>query len=187
MKHKLTLLLALLFAGIGYAMAQTQIQGTVVDEKGMPIIGANIIEKGNPSNGTATNLDGQFALSVSSNATIIVSSIGFTSQEILTTGKTVFAITMIDDSKLLDELVVVGYSSQRRESLTGSLQSIPSNKLKNITTPSTENMLNSKAPGVYVAPGSGQPGSVGAIVIRGKSTINGSTDPLLGNQWRNSR
>jgi TonB-linked SusC/RagA family outer membrane protein len=178
MKQKLFLSLALFFLGIGVAMAQTQLRGTVVDESGMPVIGANIIEKGNPSNGTATNIDGQFNLSVAPDATIIVSSIGFTSQEIVTAGKTEFHIVLVDDAKLLEELVVVGYTTQKRESLTGSLQSLSSDKLKNITTPSTENMLNSKAPGVYVAPGSGQPGSTGAIVIRGKSTINGSTDPL---------
>ncbi len=178
MKHKLVLLLALFFMGIGFTMAQTHIKGTVVDESGMPVIGANIIEKGNNSNGTATNVDGEFNLSVASNATIIVSSIGFTTQEIAIGNRTIFHVVLVDDSKLLEELVVVGYTTQKRESLTGSLQSISSDKLKNVTTPSTENMLNSKAPGVYVAPGSGQPGSVGAIVIRGKSTINGSTDPL---------
>ena len=87
-------------------------------------------------------------------------------------------MTLYEDTKQLEEFVVVGYTIQRKESLTGSLQSISSEKLKNITTPSVENMLNSKAPGVYVAPGSGQPGSVGTVVIRGKSTVNGSTDPL---------
>ena len=178
MKHKLILLVALFFLGLGTAMGQRQIQGTVVDETGLPVIGANIIEKENPTNGTATNVNGEFVLNVKSNAIIIVSSIGYTSQEIATQEKTVFSIRLTDDTRLLDELIVVGYTTQRKESLTGSLQSISSEKLKSITTPSTENMLNSKAPGVYVAPGSGQPGSAGAIVIRGKSTINGSTDPL---------
>ena len=170
--------LALFFISMGFAMAQKQIKGTILDEEGIPVIGATVVEKGNTGNGTATNFDGEFNLTVADNATIVVSSIGFTTQEIATVGKTVFNITLQDDSKLLEELVVVGYTTQKRESLTGSLQSISSDKLKNITTPSTENLLNSKAPGVYVAPGSGQPGSAGAIVIRGKSTINGSTDPL---------
>lgn len=178
MKHKLTMFLALFFISMGFAMAQKQIKGTILDEEGIPVIGATVVEKGNTGNGTATNFDGEFNLTVADNATIVVSSIGFTTQEIATVGKTVFNITLQDDSKLLEELVVVGYTTQKRESLTGSLQSISSDKLKNITTPSTENLLNSKAPGVYVAPGSGQPGSAGAIVIRGKSTINGSTDPL---------
>ena len=87
-------------------------------------------------------------------------------------------IILSEDTQQLEELVVVGYMVQRKESLTGSMQSLSSDKLKDITTPSVENMLNSKAPGVYVAPGSGQPGSAGTIVIRGKSTVNGSTDPL---------
>ena len=73
---------------------------------------------------------------------------------------------MKEDTKTLDEVVVVGYSTQKKESLTGALQTVKSDKLKDITTPSVENMLNGKVPGVYVAPGSGQPGSGGAVVCR---------------------
>ncbi len=178
MKNKLTVFFALFFIGIGFAMAQTQVRGTIVDEGGLPIIGASVVEKGKTTNGTTTNFDGEFSINVVPNAILEISSVGYISQEIATSGKTIFSITLKEDTKALDELVVVGYTTQRRESVTGSLQSISSDKLKNVTSPSVENMLNSKAPGVYVAPGSGQPGSVGAIIIRGKSTINGSTDPL---------
>lgn len=157
---------------------QTPVKGRIVDATGEPVIGATIIEKGNPSNGTVTDFDGNFTLNIAQGAVLQISYIGYAEQEIATTGKTTFDIVLKEDTQQLEELVVVGYSVQRKESLTGSLQSISSEKLKNITTPSVENMLNSKAPGVYVAPGSGQPGSVGTVVIRGKSTINGSTDPL---------
>lgn len=157
---------------------KVNIKGNVVDVHGEAIIGATILEKGNPSNGTITDYDGNFSLAVASDAVLQISYIGYQEIEVAIQGQTSFNIVLLEDTKQLDELIVVGYTVQRKESLTGSLQSISSEKLKNVTTPSVENMLNSKAPGVYVAPGSGQPGSVGTVVIRGKSTVNGSTDPL---------
>ena len=83
-----------------------------------------------------------------------------------------------EDSQSLDEVIVVGYTTQRKESLTGAMTNIKNDKLKDITTPSVENMLNGKVPGVYVAPGSGQPGSTGAVVIRGQASLSGTTSPL---------
>lgn len=157
---------------------KVNIKGNVVDVHGEAIIGATILEKGNLSNGTITDYDGNFSLDVASDAVLQISYIGYQEIEVAVQGQTSFNIVLREDTKQLDELIVVGYTVQRKESLTGSLQSISSEKLKNVTTPSVENMLNSKAPGVYVAPGSGQPGSVGTVVIRGKSTVNGSTDPL---------
>jgi TonB-linked SusC/RagA family outer membrane protein len=155
-----------------------RVTGTITDPSGEPVIGATIVEKGKPSVGTVTDYDGHFVLEVSDNAVLQITYIGYQAMEVPTAGHTSLQIVLQEDTQQLDELVVVGYMVQRRESLTGSLQSISSDKLKDITTPSVENMLNAKAPGVYVAPGSGQPGSVGTIVIRGKSTVNGSTDPL---------
>ncbi|MDD2300853.1 MAG: TonB-dependent receptor plug domain-containing protein, partial [Fermentimonas sp.] len=154
------------------------ITGTITDPSGEPIIGATIVLKDDPATGTVTDFDGNFALQVTGNPVLQVSYIGYTTQEVATQGLSTLNIILSEDTQQLDELVVVGYMVQRKESLTGSMQSISSDKLKDITTPSVENMLNSKAPGVYVAPGSGQPGSAGSIVIRGKSTVNGSTDPL---------
>lgn len=87
-------------------------------------------------------------------------------------------IKLAEDSETLAEVIVVGYTTQRKESLTGAMNSIKSDKLKDITSPSVENLLNGKAPGVYVAPGSGQPGSTGAVVIRGQASLSGGTAPL---------
>ena len=154
------------------------VRGQVTDPSGEPVIGATILLTNDPSIGTVTDFDGYFSIDVTGNPILQISYIGYQSQEVSTQGQNVINVVLSEDTQQLDELVVVGYMIQRRESLTGSLQSIASDKLKDITTPSVENMLNSKAPGVYVAPGSGQPGSVGSIVIRGKSTVNGSTDPL---------
>lgn len=154
------------------------IKGVVKDAMGEPIIGASVIEKGSSANGTITNLDGEFTLTVSGGE-LQVTYIGFTPQTVVVKPDvSSYKVTMREDTQSLDEVIVVGYSSQKRESLTGSMQTLKSDKLKDITSPSVTNMLNGKAPGVFVAPGSGQPGAEAAIVIRGKSTINGSTDPL---------
>ena len=157
---------------------QRKITGVVKDNFGEPVIGASVIEKGTASNGTITNLDGEYTLTVSGTE-LQISYIGFSPQTItLKPGVATYNVTLKEDTKALDEVVVVGYSTQRKESLTGSMQNLKADKLKDITTPSVENMLNGKAPGVYVSPGNGQPGEVGTIIIRGKSTVNGSTDPL---------
>ncbi|MEG1616835.1 MAG: TonB-dependent receptor [Bacteroidales bacterium] len=154
-----------------------KVTGTIVDSKtGEAIIGANVIVEGTTI-GTVTDFDGNFTLEVPQNGNLVISSIGYIRQTIKPTGNKL-NIKLAEDNQNLEEVIVVGYSSQKKESLTGSMQSIKKEKLTDITTPSVENMLNGKAPGVYVSPGSGQPGSTGSIIIRGKSTINGSTDPL---------
>lgn len=159
------------------AQQTSTIAGVVVDATtGEPIIGANVLVKGT-TNGTSTDFDGNFSLEVPAGATLVVSYIGYVNLEMkATAGK--MTIKLREDTQALDEVVVVGYGTQKRESLTGAMQTLKSDKLTDITTPSVENMLNGKAPGVYVAPGSGQPGSSGTVVIRGTATISGSTAPL---------
>jgi len=154
-----------------------KVSGVVVDAvSGEPVIGANIIVKGT-TNGTSTDFDGNFSLDAPSGVTLVVSYIGYLNQEVPADG-TSLTIRLKEDTQALEEVVVVGYTVQKKESLTGALQTLKSEKITDITTPSVENMLNGKAPGVYVSPGEGQPGQSGKIVIRGKSTVNGSTDPL---------
>lgn len=153
------------------------IKGVVVDAvTNDPIIGANVIVKGTTT-GTSTDFDGNFSFEAPAGATLVVSYIGYNSLEVkATTGSMTIAIK--EDTQNLSEVVVVGYGVQKRESLTGSMQVVSSEKLLDNTTATVENMLTGKAPGVYVSPGEGQPGQAGKIVIRGKSTVNGSTDPL---------
>ena len=154
-----------------------KVTGVIVDNFGEPVIGATVVEKGT-TNGAITGIDGEFSIDVAENATIDITYIGYSSQSIAVAGRTNINITLAEDTQNLEEIVVVGYSVQKRESLTGALQTLNNEKLTNITTPSVQNMLNGKAPGVYVAPGSGRPGSAGNIVIRGRSSINGETRPL---------
>lgn len=153
-------------------------RGTVVDTNGEPIIGANIRVKGSSTQGAISDLDGRFVIEgVRAGSVLVISFIGYISQEVTFAG-TPLSIVLREDTQSLGEVVVVGYTTQRRESLTGAISTIKSDKLKGITSPSVENLLSGKAPGVYVAPGSGQPGSSGAVVIRGQATLSGTTQPL---------
>ena len=166
---------------VGTALAVTQqtakIKGTILDAKnGEPIIGANVLVKGT-TNGTITDFDGNYELEAPVGSTLTVSFIGYKTIEVKATAEKQ-TIRLAEDTETLDEVIVVGYTTQRKESLTGAMTTVKSDKLKDVTTPSVENMLNGKVPGVYVAPGSGQPGAGGAVVIRGQASLNGSTQPL---------
>lgn len=161
----------------GITQQVSTIKGVVVDAiTNEPIIGANVIVKGTTT-GTSTDFDGNFSFDAPIGATLVVSYIGYNSLEVKATASSM-TIQLKEDTQALSEVVVVGYGIQKRESLTGSMQVVSSEKLLDNTTATVENMLTGKAPGVYVSPGEGQPGQAGKIVIRGKSTINGSTDPL---------
>lgn len=154
-----------------------KVTGTIIDDVTRePIIGANIVVKGT-NTGTSSDIDGNFTLDAPAGATLVISYIGYVNTEVTTTG-TKMTIRIREDTKALEEVIVVGYSTQKKESLTGALQTLNNDKLTNITTPNVENMLSGKAPGVYVAPGGGRPGDRGNVVIRGRTSINGNTDPL---------
>ena len=179
MKMTLTALVMSLLCAVSFAQTPPRkISGSVTDMDGNPITGANVLVVGT-STGVMTDVNGKFTLpNVANNATILVSFIGYETQTFNIGNRSTVDVVLKEDNAMLDEVVVVGYMSQRKESLTGSMSTIKSDKLKDITTPSVENMLNGKVPGVYVAPGSGQPGSSGAVVIRGQATLSGSTAPL---------
>jgi TonB-linked SusC/RagA family outer membrane protein len=152
-------------------------KGKVVDEKGIPVPGVNVIIKGS-TKGVQTDMDGSFAIEVPNDNTVLVFTfLGMQDQEMVV-GNGILKIIMKEAGQVMDEVVVIGYSKVKKESLTGSLQSLDNKKIVDVTTPSVENMLAGKASGVYVNTGGGQPGAVGKIIIRGRTTVNGSTDPL---------
>ncbi len=154
-----------------------RVSGVVKDEKGEAVIGANVTVKGT-SVGVITDLDGKFSFEAPDEGVLLISFMGYEPKEMDVKGKVSFNVILKEDSKTLDEVVVVGYSTQKKSSLTGAMQVMKQDKLLDVTTPSAENLLSAKAPGVYVNSGSGQPGATGKIVIRGKATVNGGTDPL---------
>lgn len=143
---------------------------------GEPVIGVNVLVKGT-TNGTITDIDGKYELNAPAGAILQISFIGYKTVEIAATTSEQ-TIKLHEDTETLDEVVVVGYGVQKKESLTGAMSTLKENRLKDVTTPTVENMLNGKVSGVYVAPGSGQPGSNGAVQIRGRATLSGSTSPL---------
>lgn len=156
---------------------QKIVKGKVVDEKGIPVPGVNVNIKGT-TKGVQTDMDGSFAIEVPNDSAILVFTfMGMQDQEV-PAGNGILKIVMKEAGQQMDEVVVVGYSKVKKESLTGSLQTLNNKKIVDVTTPNVENMLAGKATGVYVNTGGGQPGAPAKIVIRGKTTVNGSTDPL---------
>lgn len=159
-----------------YLAKQTSIQGVVSDSNG-PIAGVTVQVKGK-NTVTSTNVSGNFNITAAVGDVLVFTLIGYESKEVVVSSANM-SVVLTSTNEDIEEVVVVGYGTQqKRESLTGSLQSVSGAKLRDITTPAVENMLNGKAAGVFVAPGSGRPGARGAVVIRGQATIGGTTSPL---------
>ncbi|MDR1938311.1 MAG: TonB-dependent receptor [Tannerellaceae bacterium] len=155
------------------------ITGVVKDTNGEPVIGANISEKGGGSNGTISNVDGQFTLEVSPGATLVVSYIGYNTLEIAVGNQTSLNITLDESNLALDEVVVVGYGVQKKVNLTGAVSVVRSDEIMQRKVGQTSAVLQGLAPGVSVTQRSGQPGrDGGAISIRGKTTL-GNNDALI--------
>ena len=156
-----------------------QINGVVIDKNGEPIIGANIMEKGT-SNGTITDFDGKFTLNVSNKATLVISYIGYTTQEIAASKATggTLTVTLVEDTEMMDEVVVVGYGTMRKSDVTGSIASTRGSDILKTQSFSALDGLKGKASGVNIFSNSGQPGAGIRVLIRGVNTINASTDPL---------
>ena len=159
------------------------ITGTVTDAAGEPVIGANIIEKGT-SNGSVTDVDGNFTLSVSENATLQISFVGYITQEINVLAATRrgggnrIIIRLLEDSRILDEVVVVGYGTMKKSDLTGSTASVKSDVLAQRTVTSFNQALSGKVSGVSISTNSGRPGGRATVRIRGSSSISVTNEPL---------
>jgi len=155
-----------------------EINGTVTDEKGEPIIGASIIVKGT-NNGVITNVDGEFNLSVPNRSTLLVSYIGYSNQEIPVGSKTTFQIVLKEDLQVLEEIVVVGYGTQKKVNLTGAIGNVNMQEVASRPITNAGNVLQGKISGVYAMQQSGKPGEDGAVInIRGVGTLNNS-EPLI--------
>ena len=155
--------------------ATKKITGTVVDAQG-PVIGASVTEKGT-SNGVVTDFDGNFSLNVNPGATIVISYIGFVTQEIRVGDQSTYNITLKEDNALLDEVVVVGYGVQKKKLVTGATVEVKGEDITKLNTTQVLGALQSQSPGVSIQANSGQPGDGFKIAIRGAGT-NGDTKPL---------
>lgn len=156
-----------------------KITGTVLDPTGMPVIGANIMIKGT-TNGTITDMDGKFSLDVPKGATLVVTYVGYTNQEISVGNQKKLSITLREDSEALDELVVVGYSTQKKVNLTGSVSTVSfDDKLTSRPVTDVSQMLNGASPGLQIMQSSGEPNAESfSYNIRGVGTLN-SSSPLI--------
>ncbi|AOW21557.1 SusC/RagA family TonB-linked outer membrane protein [Urechidicola croceus] len=174
---RLKFVLALFFCSLSAFMTAQTVSGVITDADGSPLPGVNVVEKGT-SNGVSSDFDGNYQISVGQNATLVFSSLGFDTQEIQVAGKVVINVTMAEDLQSLDEVVVIGYGTQLKENLSGSVSTVDTEALENIPQVSIDQMIQGRAAGVTVTQNSGQPGSSVSVRIRGVNTISGSSEPL---------
>lgn len=172
----LWLLMFICFVPIWAMAQQIVVTGNVKDSTGEPIIGASVLEKGT-TNGLITDLDGNFSLSVPENATLVVSFVGYKTQEFVITQPTTLNIVMKDDTEVLDEVVVVGYGVQKKKLVTGATVQVKGDDLQKLNTVSPLGALQSQSPGVNITQSSGMPGEGFKVNIRGMGTM-GNSSPL---------
>ena len=155
---------------------QIQVTGNVQDAQGEPIVGGNVVVKGTTI-GTITDLDGNFQLTADADALLVVSFIGYVTQEL--PAQPVMNITLIEDTELLDEVVVIGYGQVKKNDLSGSVVAIKAEDMNKGAVTSPQELIQGKVPGLYVSAGDGQPGAGSSIRIRGGASLNASNDPLI--------
>ena len=176
MKKKSFLLVLALLSVSMLAMAQA-ITGVVLDaSNGEPIIGANVVEKGT-TNGTITDFDGNFVLTVQPGAVLQISYMGYRAQEL--EARPNMRVELSEDSELLDEVVVVGYGTVRKNDATGSVTAMKPDEMNKGLTTNAQDMLQGKIAGVNVVASDGTPGGAGSITIRGGASLNASNSPLI--------
>ncbi|CAH1002505.1 TonB-dependent receptor P3 [Neolewinella maritima] len=159
------------------AWAQVSVTGTVTDDAGLGLPGVNVVVVGT-SSGTITDLDGNYTLSAPADGTLRFSYTGFGSQEVLIDGRNRIDVTLSTDAGLLDEIVVVGYGSQGRESVTGAISAVDSEALTEVTTPNLGEAIQGRLAGVQVI-ANGAPGDAPQIQVRGIGSINFGSGPLI--------
>ena len=179
MIRKTYLSLLLMVAG-GIALSAQggyEVSGTVVDEYG-PVIGAAVVEQGT-SNGTSTGIDGSYSLTVTGpSAMVEISCIGYASQT-FEAAAVPSTVTLKEDTEYLDEVVVIGYGTVKKDDMTGSISAVKAEDINRGAVVNTQDMLKGKVAGLLVTPGDGGPGSGSRIRIRGSASLNASNDPLI--------
>jgi len=168
MKRKLMMFLTLFFIGVGIITAQTQVRGTVVDGAGEPVIGATIQVKGT-TQGTVTDFDGNFALSAPASGTLVISYVGFQTQEVPVSANV--RVVLREDAELLEEVVVTALGITReKKSLGSAVQNVNADELVKAASPNVISSLSGKIAGMQVNQAGGQIGASSRIVLRGTSS-----------------
>ncbi|MFV0365615.1 MAG: SusC/RagA family TonB-linked outer membrane protein [Mangrovibacterium sp.] len=172
-----TLLLCLLIPIAGFAQ-EASVKGKVVDKRGASIPGVSIVVVGT-TNGTLTNIDGEFQIKVPTNSVLRFSFVGYRPYEVTVTESKTMNVTLHEDAENLDELVVVGYGQMKRSDLTGSVVSVASDAIEKSVPTSVDQVLQGRAAGVQVQQNSGAPGASSSIRIRGINSLNASNEPIF--------
>lgn len=178
MKRSLFFVFMTLFLSlwVNEAFAQTKtITGVVKDAEGTGLPGANVVQKGT-ANGTATDMNGEFRLTLPTDATLVVSFLGFETQELSVEGRSVFEVQLKEDAMVLDEFVKIGYQTVHKKDNTAAVSSIRSDALENIPVTSVSQLLSTQSTGVQSISLSGAPGSRGSLIVRGNTSISGQLD-----------
>lgn len=158
-----------------FLVIQAQVSGVVMDSNGEPMIGVSVVQEGSAA-GSITDLDGQFVLDIAPGAVLQFSYVGYKTISLKSTA--VMKVTMEEDVEVIEEVVVVGYGTQKKSDLTGSVVSVKAEDMNNVPTSSVAEMLRGQAAGVFITQNSSRPGGGSDIVIRGKKSLNGGNAPL---------
>lgn len=178
MHKRLLLTLGMVFALFLQVYAQSrQVTGTVTDDAGIGLPGVSIIIKGT-MNGTITDVDGNFSISAPGDAILVLSYIGYGTQEVAVEERTNIPITMTEEATALSEIVVTGYGTQKKSQLTGAISSISAKEISEIPITNLAQALTGRAAGVNVTQSGSKPGSTPKILIRGRRSFNAGNDPL---------
>lgn len=160
------------------AQQARKVTGIITDERGEPIIGANVVEQGT-TNGTITDIDGKFSLEMAGKSNLTVSYIGYLQRQITVGNQTSLKIVLVEDTKKLDEVVVIGYGTQKKSDVSGSVTTVSGDKLSNLPTAGAAEALQGMAPGLSVNFGDGAPGSKPTMMVRGVTSWGSSNEPLV--------
>ena len=165
------------FVFLSQIVAGQQVKGVVTDSDGITLPGVSVQEKGT-INGVSTNSDGVYSITVKSNATLVFSYLGYKTKEVVLKESNTINVTMEESFETLDEIVVIGYGTQKRSDINSSISSVKAADLANIKQVSIDQMLQGKAAGVSVTANSGSPGGAASIRIRGTTSLTGTNEPL---------
>lgn len=155
-----------------------KLKGTVVDRNGEPIIGATVMVKGTKT-GSVTDLDGNFTINNVSNGTLIISYVGYKTKEVLFQNTAPLNVTLLEDAKSLEEVVVVGYGTQKKSDMTGSVTSIPKGRLSKLPVTNVLQAVQGAAAGVTITQSSSIPGEAPSALVRGRNSINADSGPYI--------
>jgi len=175
--HRAVPLILFLLLASNFITAQVKVSGTVSDEKGLSIPGANVSVSGSKAT-VSTDFDGKYSIDVPANSTLSFSFIGFTTLKVAVDGKTKIDVVLKSNAEDLKDVVVIGYGTQKRKDINSAISSIGSKDIENLKVASFDQMMQGKAAGVVVSSNSGEPGSNVSVKIRGVSSLTGTNEPL---------